>query len=114
LCCRFYALAALIQGHVAWLGVEPHKAVQLLSVASGFGVVVFSFLIARAMFPGSRWIQLATVAKWRRASYRPGQRGWIKIKNPAYWRRLTSARLPRETRPSRIAHAALACRKGTG
>ena len=27
------------------------------------------------------------VAKWRRASYRPGQRGWIKVKNPAYWRR---------------------------
>jgi bifunctional non-homologous end joining protein LigD len=27
------------------------------------------------------------VAKWRRASYRPGQRGWVKIKNPAYWRR---------------------------
>ena len=22
------------------------------------------------------------VAKWRRASYRPGQRGWIKMKNP--------------------------------
>jgi ATP-dependent DNA ligase len=22
------------------------------------------------------------VAKWRRASYRPGQRGWIKVKNP--------------------------------
>jgi bifunctional non-homologous end joining protein LigD len=27
------------------------------------------------------------LAKWRRASYRPGQRGWIKVKNPAYWRR---------------------------
>ena len=27
------------------------------------------------------------VAKWRRASYRPGQRGWIKVKNPLYWRR---------------------------
>jgi ATP-dependent DNA ligase len=27
------------------------------------------------------------VAKWRRASYRPGQRGWIKVKNPGYWRR---------------------------
>jgi len=27
------------------------------------------------------------VATWRRASYRPGQRGWINVKNPAYWRR---------------------------
>jgi hypothetical protein len=27
------------------------------------------------------------VAKWRRASYRPGLRGWIKVKNPGYWRR---------------------------
>jgi ATP-dependent DNA ligase len=28
------------------------------------------------------------VAKWRRrASYRPGQGGWIKVKNPGYWRR---------------------------
>jgi ATP-dependent DNA ligase len=27
------------------------------------------------------------VAKWRRASYRPGQRGWIKVKNPGYRRR---------------------------
>ena len=27
------------------------------------------------------------VAKWRRASYRPGQRGWIKVKNRADWRR---------------------------
>jgi bifunctional non-homologous end joining protein LigD len=27
------------------------------------------------------------VAKWRRANSRPGQHGWIKVKNPAYWRR---------------------------
>ena len=27
------------------------------------------------------------VAKWRRASYRPGVRGWVKVKNPDYWRR---------------------------
>jgi ATP-dependent DNA ligase len=27
------------------------------------------------------------VARWRRASYRPGVRGWIKTKNPNYWRR---------------------------
>jgi bifunctional non-homologous end joining protein LigD len=27
------------------------------------------------------------VAKWRRASSRLGQRGLIKVKNPAYWRR---------------------------
>ncbi len=32
------------------------------------------------------------VAKWRWASYRPGQRGWIKVKNPAYWRRIPSLR----------------------
>jgi bifunctional non-homologous end joining protein LigD len=27
------------------------------------------------------------VAKWRRSSYRSGVRGWIKTKNPSYWRR---------------------------
>jgi bifunctional non-homologous end joining protein LigD len=27
------------------------------------------------------------VAKWRRSSYRPGVHGWIKTKNPGYWRR---------------------------
>ena len=27
------------------------------------------------------------VAKPSRSFYRPGQRGWIKVKNPAYWRR---------------------------
>jgi bifunctional non-homologous end joining protein LigD len=27
------------------------------------------------------------VAKWRKAPYRPGERGWLKVKNPAYWRR---------------------------
>jgi 4-amino-4-deoxy-L-arabinose transferase-like glycosyltransferase len=57
----FYALAALIQPHVGWLGIGQHKAVQLLSVFSGFGVVVFTFLIARALFPRSRWIQLTAL-----------------------------------------------------
>jgi bifunctional non-homologous end joining protein LigD len=27
------------------------------------------------------------VAKRSASAYRPGQRGWIKVKNPAYWRR---------------------------
>jgi bifunctional non-homologous end joining protein LigD len=27
------------------------------------------------------------VAKSVRSFYRPGQRGWIKVKNPTYWRR---------------------------
>jgi bifunctional non-homologous end joining protein LigD len=27
------------------------------------------------------------VAKWRKAPYRPGERGWVKVKNPDYWRR---------------------------
>jgi 4-amino-4-deoxy-L-arabinose transferase-like glycosyltransferase len=57
----FFWLAALIQQHLGWLGLEPHKAVQLLSVFSGFGTVVFSFLIARQVFPTSRWIQLTTL-----------------------------------------------------
>ena len=37
------------------------------------------------------------VAKWRRASHRPGQRGWIKIKNPAYWRRRAEMAVMRRT-----------------
>jgi bifunctional non-homologous end joining protein LigD len=27
------------------------------------------------------------VAKRSASTYRPGQRGWVKVKNPAYWRR---------------------------
>jgi bifunctional non-homologous end joining protein LigD len=27
------------------------------------------------------------VAKRRSGKYRPGQRGWVKVKNPSYWRR---------------------------
>jgi ATP-dependent DNA ligase len=27
------------------------------------------------------------VAKWRKAPYRPGAHGWVKVKNPRYWRR---------------------------
>ena len=27
------------------------------------------------------------VAKRRNGSYRPGYRGWVKVKNPEYWRR---------------------------
>ena len=27
------------------------------------------------------------VAKLLGSSYRPGKRGWVKIKNPTYWRR---------------------------
>jgi ATP-dependent DNA ligase len=27
------------------------------------------------------------VAKRSASAYRPGQRGWIKVKNPGYWRR---------------------------
>jgi 4-amino-4-deoxy-L-arabinose transferase-like glycosyltransferase len=57
----FYTLAALIQPHVGWTGLEPHKAVQLVSVASGLGTVVLSYLIARELFPRSRWIQLGAL-----------------------------------------------------
>jgi ATP-dependent DNA ligase len=27
------------------------------------------------------------VAKKRSSGYRSGERGWVKVKNPAYWRR---------------------------
>jgi len=57
----FYAVAALIQPHIRWTGLEPHKAVQLLSVFSAFGVVALSFLIARELFPRSRAVWLWTL-----------------------------------------------------
>ncbi len=57
----FYALAALIQPHVGWTGIEAHEAVQVVSVLSALGVVVLAFLIARELFPNSRWIQLGTL-----------------------------------------------------
>jgi 4-amino-4-deoxy-L-arabinose transferase-like glycosyltransferase len=57
----FYALAALIQPHVGWTGIEPHQAVQVVSVLSALGVVVLTFLIARELFPSSRWIQIGAL-----------------------------------------------------
>jgi hypothetical protein len=57
----FYALAALIQSHVGWTGIEPHEAVQVVSVLSALGVVVLAFLVARELFPCSRWVQLGAL-----------------------------------------------------
>jgi hypothetical protein len=57
----FYAIAAVIQPHAGWLGIEPHKAVQLVSVFCGLAVVVLSMLVARELFPESRWVQLGTL-----------------------------------------------------
>jgi hypothetical protein len=57
----FYALAAVVQPHVGWTGLAAHKAVQLVYVLAGAGVVALSFLIARELFPRSRWIQLGAL-----------------------------------------------------
>jgi len=57
----FYALAAIIQSHVGWTGIEPHEAVQVVSVLSALGVVVLTLLIARELFPSRRWIQLGAL-----------------------------------------------------
>ena len=38
----------------------------------------------------TRWLSIAfggVVAKRHKGIYRPGYRGWTKIKNPSYWRR---------------------------
>ena len=34
-----------------------------------------------------RWDRRGLVAKKLDSRYRPGERGWIKLKNPNYWRR---------------------------
>jgi hypothetical protein len=57
----FYAIAAVIQPHAGWIGLEAHKAVQLLSVACGLAVVVLSLLVTRELFPESRWAQIGTL-----------------------------------------------------
>jgi ATP-dependent DNA ligase len=38
-------------------------------------------------------VREGVVAKKRNGSYRPGYRGWMKIKNPGYWRRAMEAEL---------------------
>jgi bifunctional non-homologous end joining protein LigD len=43
------------------------------------------------------------VAKRLASTYRPGQRGWIKIKNPSYWRRDQEIRDVRRSRERRVA-----------
>jgi bifunctional non-homologous end joining protein LigD len=46
------------------------------------------------------------VAKKRSSPYRPGQRGWVKVKNPDYWRRdaeIEAMQRSRERRSRRLA-----------
>jgi 4-amino-4-deoxy-L-arabinose transferase-like glycosyltransferase len=62
----FYAVAALLQSHRArslfgWSQPGSFEVVQLLSVVSGFAVVVLTFCTARELFPRSRWIQLGAL-----------------------------------------------------
>jgi ATP-dependent DNA ligase len=50
------------------------------------------------------------VAKRTASTYRPGQRGWVKVKNPGYWRReaeLESMELASERRSRNRAKAPL-------
>lgn len=44
------------------------------------------------------------VANRRNGIYRPGYRGWTKIKNPSYWRRVMEVELIQ--RPRRVATTA--------
>jgi hypothetical protein len=62
----FYVLAALLQSHAlrslfGWSQPGSFRVVQLVSVASGFVLVLLTFGIARELFPRSRWIQLGAL-----------------------------------------------------
>ena len=46
------------------------------------------------------------VAKPRRSLYRPGQRGWIKVKNPGYWRRESELAAYQQTTRREVARLA--------
>jgi ATP-dependent DNA ligase len=46
------------------------------------------------------------VAKRRSGKYRPGYRGWIKVKNPGYWRRESEVEGVRRSRERRSRPAA--------
>ncbi|MGZ4399468.1 MAG: ArnT family glycosyltransferase [Gaiellaceae bacterium] len=59
----FFVLAALLEGLSGQLGwpSDPHRLVQLFDAACVTGVVVFTFLIARQLFPRSRGAQLSAL-----------------------------------------------------
>jgi hypothetical protein len=57
----FYAVAALVEKLGRLVGVEPHRAVQLVSVACGLAIAVLALATARLLFPRSAWIQLGTL-----------------------------------------------------
>jgi bifunctional non-homologous end joining protein LigD len=46
------------------------------------------------------------VAKKRSGPYRSAQRGWVKVKNPAYWRRASEVDAMRRSRKRRTAYVA--------
>jgi ATP-dependent DNA ligase len=43
------------------------------------------------------------VAKRSASTYRPGQRGWVKVKNPGYWRRESEIEMMQRSRERRVA-----------
>lgn len=53
----FYAVAGAVYRTARHSGVvQPGRAVQIVSVLSVLGVVALTFLLARELFPSSRWI----------------------------------------------------------
>ncbi len=57
----FYAVAAVVERAARFVGLEPHHAVQYLSLACGLLTVALAYLTARLLFPRSASIQLGTL-----------------------------------------------------
>lgn len=60
---------------------------ESLALTDGHCVTPDAFEDGHALYQAVCEQGLEVVAKRSASLYRPGQRGWIKIKNPAYWRR---------------------------
>ena len=71
---------------------SPHRvrrrALESLALNEGFCVTPEAFADGHELYRAvcAQGLE-GMVAKRSASTYRPGQRGWIKIKNPGYWRR---------------------------
>jgi bifunctional non-homologous end joining protein LigD len=80
---RIEGASAMHQPHV-----ERRQLLERLRLDGDWWATPDNFADGRELYAAvcERGLE-GVVAKWRKAPYRPGAHGWVKVKNPGYWRR---------------------------
>jgi bifunctional non-homologous end joining protein LigD len=68
--------------------VERRRLLERLDLDGDWWSTPDNFADGRELYQAvCEWGLEGVVAKLNSSTYRPGERGWVKCKNPAYWRR---------------------------